>query len=593
MSTLQQLEQRLDEVRIEIATAISDQDFEEHGLLLGVENELERQIREFRLQSCPEPEPLIADDSTPTPYPLNQLPKLMREAIQAIAEHVQLPEAIAGQCVLGAATYVAQTRVNVHLPLLGERSCSLFMLSLADSGDRKSSAHRLAFRPIAAQERELVTQYTKENKEFTDGLKGKKGKALDEYLESNLPPVDPKTILSSDASFSRVVSYFIEGKSSLFWDSDEGSQMLAGHSMKADDNIATLGGLTKLWDNGMCERVRAKSNLDGSGLALNRRLSIHLMAQEVAVRQVLRDPIMREQGFLPRFIFTAPRSLKGTRFLTPESLTRKPERDPRLVAYWQRLSDLMATKESVDFETSEVNPPCLDVGNDAQALWLNFYNSIEKESGKYGDFGNVAAFASRSGELALRIAGVLAFFQKLNYVDTESMSAAIALVEHSLSEWLRYSETNEADLLTREAARTFAWLCDPQRVNDWQEFNARDLQRFGVGYVRKSASKRDEILALLCEHSYLLTSDGKRFIVNPKARHLATAATNATAQQNQGFEVATDLRQVATEEKTSELITQSVAGCRNSVANANPANTALVADVARVADSPRQQVTEL
>lgn len=583
MSNLQRLEQNLKQVRTEIAAALSRQDIKEHAGLLGIENELERQINAIKLQSYPEPEPLFLDTSKPSPYPLDKLPETMREAVQAIAEHVQLPVAIAGQCVLGAATYVAQTRVNVYLPALGERSCSLFMLSLADSGDRKSSAHRLAFQPITAQEQARASRYAKESKAYQDEAKSKKGKALEEYLENYEAPADPKTILASDASFSRVASYFIDGTPSLFWDSDEGGQMLAGHSMKADDNLAVLGGLTKLWDSGTCERIRSKSNVDGSGIAFNRRLSIHLMAQEVAVRQVLRDPILRGQGFLPRFIFTAPNSIKGTRFLTLESLTNKPENDPRLGKYWRKLTELMSQEEKTNPDTGEVNPPCLDVGNDAQLLWLNFYNEIEQESGKYGAFGDVAPFASRSGELALRIAGVLAFFDGLNYIGTNSMMAAIALVKHSLDEWLRYSDTNEVDRATREAARTFAWLTDDKRAYEWQEFSARDLQRHGVGDVRKSARKRDQILALLCKHNHLLTCDGQRFTVNPKAKILATAATTATTKQIQGVSVATDLRQVATNPINSTPNTGLVAGCRNLVANVKPANTQLVANVAGVA----------
>jgi|GEM_PF-2280579 hypothetical protein len=50
------------------------------------------------------PQPLLPDTAPPTPYPVDALPHAMREAVEAIVEHELVPAAIAGQCVIGAAT---------------------------------------------------------------------------------------------------------------------------------------------------------------------------------------------------------------------------------------------------------------------------------------------------------------------------------------------------------------------------------------------------------------------------------------------------------------------------------------------------------
>lgn len=586
---IDRLEVQLSDLQIDINSAA---DLEMAALYQEAHNlkaaELKNKKEEHRaavLANLPEPEPLVSDIGQPTPYPVEHLPKIMGDAIHAIAEHVQSAMPIVGQCVLGAANYLAQTRVNAVSPASGEMPCSMYMLSLADSGDRKSASHRIAYQPIAMLEYQRGKAYSQEIKEYEEGKRGKKGKALEEYLNDTPVPVDPATVLSSDASFSRVNSMLIDGKPSLFWDSDEGGQMLSGHSMKGDDRVAVMGALTKLWDNGGCERIRSSSNADGSGKGYNRRLSMHLMAQEIAIRDALQDPILRGQGFLPRFLFTAPKSKKGTRLLTIDRLNKKAGHDPRIRKYWDRVQEILDTAEHVDIESSEVMPPALEPTNEATALWLELYNEVELQSGKFGVFGDIGAFASRTGELTARIATVLAHFEGLDHVDAKSMRGAVELARHSLSEWLRYSSVAVVDRITQQAADLMEWLQAPERVKDWGVFTARELQRNSFGDLRKSAKKRDTILALLCEKHHLITTDGKTYMVSPRA---VTAATSATSQQEQGLQVVTALRHPVTSTDAKAGNHNTVTDCHNSVASAKPAMAGAVAEVAAVTSKEEQ-----
>lgn len=260
------------------------------------------------------PKPLLPDTAPPTPYPLDDLPYVMRGVVEAIVEHAMVPAAIAGQCVIGAATHLAQTRVNAWHPKGKPEGalCSLFMLSLFDSGEGKSSARELAFKTIDEAEKEARAHYRQACAEIEAMAGGLKGKARDEFLAAHPLPPDPKSQFS-DATYEPIVGDFIRGKSAASWDTDEGGQMLGGHSFKADTNVATLGGLTTAFSSGKFERTRSRGNLEGSGVAYNRRLSIHLMAQPVAVASALSDPLLVGQGFLPRFLFAAPGSLAGDR----------------------------------------------------------------------------------------------------------------------------------------------------------------------------------------------------------------------------------------------------------------------------------------
>jgi hypothetical protein len=63
---------------------------------------------------------------------------------RAIAENVQVPLAMAANSVLATASLAAQAHADVFMPRVGPRPLSLFVLTVAGSGDRKTSADSVA-----------------------------------------------------------------------------------------------------------------------------------------------------------------------------------------------------------------------------------------------------------------------------------------------------------------------------------------------------------------------------------------------------------------------------------------------------------------
>ncbi|WP_324731586.1 DUF3987 domain-containing protein [Pseudomonas paeninsulae] len=541
-----------------------------HAQALIAESEAYRQLLEERgRMPVPAPLPLLPEVEAAAPYPVEALPPLMRDAAQAIAEHVQAPPALAAQCVIGATAYLAQTRVNApHIHRQDGMPCSLFLLTLADSGDRKSECRRLAFKTADEAEEKARTDHRQACAEITAMASGLKGKALEQFTAEHPLPTDPRTQYA-DATFERIAGDMIRGTSAASWDTDEGGQVLGGASLKADTRAATLGGLVKAFDTGAFERTRSHGNLEGSGFAYNRRLSVHLLAQAVTVGGALDDPLLRGQGFLPRFLFASPASIAGTRFLTAEQLNRKAYADPRLQRYWARCEEISATAQAINPETGEVRPHALELSPAAAADWLEFYNEVEGEQSPLGKFANLRPFAGRAGEIARRLAAVLACFEGQTQIDSDCMCRAAALVRYSVGEWARYTDSEAVNPKLQQAAALLEWL----QVNHWTVFDARALQREGPRFIRKSAKQRDQLLTVLVEHHQLLSNDGKQFTTNP----LATTATTATSSARQGLSYGDT---VATRgDKCGEGF-----GLSPRVANlspvATPATTGLVAAVA-------------
>lgn len=437
------------------------------------------------------PEPLESIREGAQPYPLETLPVLLRDAAVGIADYAQGASALAAQVAIGAATCLAQSRVDAWSHVSEKMPSSIFSLTLGVSGSAKSAMHSLAFLPIEREEKKRL-----------DAAGGWAPSAV--------------SLVTGDASFSRVSSMLLDGCTSLFWTTSEGGQVLKGHSLQADNAVAVLGALTRLWDGGGLERIRSKSNADTTGIAFNRRLSLSLMAQEITIRDVLRDPVLRGQGFLARFLFCAPDSLLGKRSLSLERLERKPGDDPRITRYWERLEGLLQLPEAIDSQRSnEISASVLMPTDGAKKLWLEFFTTNEGKLGRFGDHEPVAEFALRAPQQALRLATVLAFFEGKSQVDEEAMYAAVNLAEYSTQEWRRYTVSVFDPAL--EAAKDVSdWLVTKVRAGEekWLEFTGRQWLQCGYGRYR-TAHKRDQAFRLLLERKHLLeTFDGYR--LNPQ-----------------------------------------------------------------------------
>jgi hypothetical protein len=101
-------------------------------------------------------------------FPVEALPEPLRGAVEALAAKVECPIAIAAGSVLAAASLATQGHADVVLPHDGGTVAplSLFILTIADSGSRKSTADKLAMRPINDFEAELIRQHVERREDY-------------------------------------------------------------------------------------------------------------------------------------------------------------------------------------------------------------------------------------------------------------------------------------------------------------------------------------------------------------------------------------------------------------------------------------------
>lgn len=497
-------EQTSDEVNAQIAAAkphrLNDVDD-----LASLTNE-EKQALTWQEINEKQPFSLLIDEyGEPNRYPIEALPVTAREAVQAIAHFAQAPLAMAGQCVIGALSYLAQPHVNAYDKNSQHgQPCSLFVLTEGASGDRKSTCQRLADQRIYERQKKQMHQYSEDLKDHKVTLAScKTAKDRLEILDNHPEPTNPQTLFK-DATLEPIISAFIrQDIAHGAWVSDEAGQIFGGHTLQGDNRSSALSALTKLWDNGTAERTRSRSNQNESGIAYDVRLTINTLGQKAILETVLNDDVYREQGFLPRFLFSAPASLAGTRIYKDLNAWKaNPYTDGRLIRYWERCTDLLDLPLFAPVDHNHQRP-VIPLSPDAETMLLTFYNMVESEMSKGGRFVHLKAFATRACGNAVRVATVLTFFEGKEAVTPELMQSGIKMAEYSLSEWERYSGFVERDKMIIEADKLENWLLSYCRDNHQTSVPRADiLQRVTPVNMRK-AKVLDNVLKILMDNNHV------------------------------------------------------------------------------------------
>src|SRR3569832_1284887 len=98
-----------------------------------------------------DPLPLVTATEA-APYPLDALPEVLRDAVAEVRHFVQAPCPLIASSALAAVSLATQAYVDVRRAERLQGPSSLFLLTVADSGERKSTCDGLFTAPIREYE---------------------------------------------------------------------------------------------------------------------------------------------------------------------------------------------------------------------------------------------------------------------------------------------------------------------------------------------------------------------------------------------------------------------------------------------------------
>jgi hypothetical protein len=468
------------------------------------------------------------------PYPLDALPAAIRGAVEEVQEAVQAPAEMVASSALAVVSLAAQSLADVSRSRTLPGPCSLYFLTVAESGDRISTVDRLMGRAIHefqdAQRNASKTAIASHAADMAaweaerDATSGKMssdakgGKSIDGHradlaqIEGKKPllPRIPRLIYE-DVTQERLGRALATEWPSGGIFSSEGGAVLGGHSMGKDSIARTLALLNKLWDGAphVVDRATAASfSVRGARMTISLQVQPHVLADFLD-----RDRGMsRGSGFLARFLISQPMSLQGTRSY------KEPGEMPNLGAFTARIAELLSDVPQIDPDRGLVLP-MLDFTAEAKAHWISSYNAIESELASTGDFASIRDAASKAADNIARMAAVMHIFEygPRGPISLQAVEAASRIVL-----WHAYSARAllAPFTLSKEAANAATldrWLIDRCIMEGVDGFSTRTLLQSGPNGTRKREDF-DAAIEVLAAHGRVRVAQlGRRRIikVNP------------------------------------------------------------------------------
>ncbi|MCW8084726.1 YfjI family protein [Sabulicella glaciei] len=456
---------------------------------------------------APEKRPLYRTLPPALPYPVGALGPL-RDAAEGVRLLTQAPLALCAQSVLGAAALAVQAHHDVILPGGGRKPLTQIFVSIAESGERKSSVDRAALHAVYAVEARWAEAHAQDFADWkADHAAWKKHK---EHLETThkakrtelaaalrtmgaepKPPPHPM-LLVADPSPEALVMHLADARPWGGVFTAEGGILVGGNAFNDETRMRTGALLNTLWDGEAIRRLRV---VTGKAFLPGRRCSAHVMVQPVVADGLLSDDMLDGLGLLARMLLVAPDSTAGTRLFRDCAAEAKA----LLAPYNARLTELLEREPRVKADADAVLDPLpLECGADAPALWIAFHDYAERAIHEGGEWRAIRAWGAKAAEHAGRLAAVLAAYAGEGHVSGQAMANGVTLAQHYAAEMLRLKGGAAVTPELREAKRLLDWWLarrDPRA-------HLSEIYQRGPGSVR-TASKARAACEVLVEHGWL------------------------------------------------------------------------------------------
>jgi putative DNA primase/helicase len=479
----------------------------------------------------PDPQPMAAKVE-PKPYPLDALPATILAAVEEVAGFVKAPVPMVVSSALGALSLACQAHVDVKRAEKLTGPVGLFLLTLGDSGERKSTCDGFfvaairdyqeeqaeAMKPEVERYEADIEAWSSERSGILEAIKsaGKTDKPTEglrhrlAQLQHDKPekPRIPRLLLG-DETPENLAWGMAKRWPSAGVISSEAGQILGAHGMGKDSVMRNLGLLNTLWDGGEHSVGRRTSE---SFVVKGARLTVALQIQEPTLRSFFdkTGALARGTGFLARFLVAWPESTQGHR-----PFTEAPENWPHLATFHRRIAAILNKPAPID-EDGALTPQMLGLTPDAKAAWIEYHDAVENELRSGGELYDVRDVASKSADNAVRLAALFHVFEHgAGAISLEAFDGASRIAAWHLNESRRFFGELALPAELADASRLDTWLighCKRERTH-----------MVGKNHVRQHGPLRDgaRLDAAIKELGNLdrmrVTKEGKKImlLVNP------------------------------------------------------------------------------
>lgn len=424
----------------------------------------------------PEPQSLAAKVDR-VPYPLDALPGITHAAVQEVQGFIKAPVPLVASSALAALSLAIQAHVYAKRAEKLTAPVSLFLLTIADSGERKSTCDGFFTKAISEYEEiqaELAKPVLKDYKAAIEAWEAKRSgikekirqlakedkssESMEIYLrdlehDKPEPPRIPR-LLYADATPEALAYGLAKDWPSGGVVSAEAGIVFGAHGMGKESVMRNLALLNILWDGGTLTIDRRTAD---SFTVRNARLTVALQVQETTLRSFFdrSGGLARGTGFLARFLVAWPESTQGFR-----PFTEAPANWSALAAFNQRIAAILEQPAPID-ENGVLNPSTLMLTPEAKTAWIAFHDAIESELISGGELYDVRDVASKTADNAVRLAALFHIFEGTGEaISVETFESASRIAAWHLSEARRFFGELALPVELADAARLDSWLLD-------------------------------------------------------------------------------------------------------------------------------------
>ncbi|NHZ78029.1 DUF3987 domain-containing protein [Massilia sp. CCM 8695] len=437
-------------------------------------------------------------------YPLDALPTIMQDAVIEVQDFTRAPMALVACSALASLSVAAQGLYDVQRDVGLNGPVSLYIIAIAESGERKSTLDNFFIKPardfedacaIAAKPERLkfetdvqawdaknkgilekIVQQAKETKDTST----KEAELAAHQAAKPVAPVIPRVIYGDTTPEALTRGLAFEWPSGGVI-SSEGGAVFGGHGMGKDSQMRNMAVFNELWDG---KPIRIDRRTSESYTVKGVRLTVAVQVQPATLSTFMNGSgsLARGTGYIARFLVTYPESTQGTR-----AYKKAPLHWPSLDRFRDRLEEVLAIMPVI--EEGALKLSMLSLSEGAMAAWIDFYNQIEVQLGKGGALCDVRDVASKTADNAVRIAALFhVLTNSQGPISEMHIRGAARLAEWHLHESQRVFGGVMLSAGTSDAQKLDEWLIRRCNENGMTELPMRFINQYGPTAFRKKSA---------------------------------------------------------------------------------------------------------
>lgn len=486
----------------------------------------------------------LPNDITKNDFPshaFSLLPQSFSEAVQECAIGTQTSIEMCFMCAMPVLNLAVMAHGDVRTSSYSSSPISLYFMNISDSGERKSAVDSIFSKPLSDYQSKIIAEYAQNMRKYKEQNMSwmKASKDFEKIISKNddegmkqaeekikhlirSEPVKPQNTMLCLSDFnipSLKNKINLNAIPILSIKTNEGASLfLSDFFKKNGSEFMTI--FNSCFDN---EDICMSRVGQGDTYIKNKRMNFFLQVQpDIWLQTLKNNALMKGIGFTARLLICKPPERKGTRFKvllepTPEMTKTR--------AFQLKISQLLEKKinrkslvvNGEKVEMNEIEPTVYGFEESAYELWVNFYNSIEKEILLSGKYRAIHEFCSKIPNICARLAANFHIYEcpEVELIGTRFTECAILICEWFLEEHFRSMQIKSLNtdsavmVLLRDLKRLTngnKFVIDTQLMKRLTKNRSIDLR------IKKN---REPLFQILLEHNYILPTDDNMFIINP------------------------------------------------------------------------------